>query len=360
MAGMGLGVIGCGRMGKVWVDAIGRSEVASVRAVFDTNQEAAAEKATLAGEGAIALSDDVGDLLERTDISGVILCTPTFTHVETVERIAAAGKHVLCEKPMALTLGQARRMINACSEAGVKLAIGHTLRFWGAFLTTRRLVEAGTIGTPAFAQVLRGGAAGRRPITADQTESDGGRPWRIDTRYSGGNILEGVVHELDFTRTLFGDLTHASATASGRIEGAGHVSPVVLQAVLEFAQGGNATCRMGSWVGYDGGGTWVAGTTGTLRFTDWTGPVFLHEPGQEPRPFEAEDSLAYDRELADFLHAVESDAEPENSGLNGLQNLGLGLALYQSIASGQRMSFKDGMPIGVEDDYQYQGPNTVI
>jgi predicted dehydrogenase len=360
MVGLGMGIIGCGRMGKVWVDAIGRSEAASVRAVFDTNQEAAAEKAALAGDGAVALSGQIDDLLQRSDVDAIVVCTPTFTHVDTVDQIAAAGKHILCEKPMALTLGQARRMINACSQADVKLAIGHTLRFWGAFLTTRRLVEEGVIGTPAFAQVIRGGAAGRRAIETDGAEADGGRPWRIDTRYSGGNILEGVVHELDFTRTLLGELCYASATASGRIEGAGHVSPIVLQAVLEFAGGGSATCRMGNWVGYDGGGTWVAGTTGTLRFTDWTGPVWLHEPGEDPRPIEAADSLAYDRELADFLGAVDSGGEPENSGLNGLQNLGLGLALYQSIAEGRRIQFTDQMPVGVDDDYQYRGPNTVI
>jgi len=76
----------------------------------------------------------------------LVVCTPTYTHPEVVEQAARAGKHILCEKPMALTLEGCRRIIDACAAAGVKLAIGHTLRFWGAFLTTRRLVEDGVIG----------------------------------------------------------------------------------------------------------------------------------------------------------------------------------------------------------------------
>ena len=67
-----------------------------------------------------------------------------------------------------------------------------------------------------------------------------------------------------------------------------------------------------------------------------------------------------DRELADLLDAVGDDGEPENSGRNGMCNIGLGLAMYRAIESGERFAFEAGLPVAVDDDYQYRGPNTVL
>jgi 1,5-anhydro-D-fructose reductase (1,5-anhydro-D-mannitol-forming) len=361
----GIAVIGCGAMGGVWRDASMRRQerVGDSRLLYtcDENLEAAQSRA----EGTPArATDDIDTILADDAVSALVVCTPTFTHPDLVVAAAQAGKHVLVEKPMALTLGACRRMIDACSQAGVKLAVGQTLRFWGAFLRSRQLVAEGAIGAPWFGQAHRMSAAS--PTAADHVDPPLDQlRWRYDTRYSGGNILEGVVHELDFTRAVFGDVTAVTCTASGKVEADGLRSPIVLQAVLEFDRRRLATVRMGGLVGYGGGGSWISGTEGTLCFDDWSGPVTIHRH-DEPKPGVVScddllgDGAAYDRELADLLDAVGDDGEPENSGRNGMCNIGLGLAMYRAIESGERFAFEAGLPVAVDDDYQYRGPNTVL
>ncbi|HIG19059.1 MAG TPA: Gfo/Idh/MocA family oxidoreductase, partial [Candidatus Handelsmanbacteria bacterium] len=299
---------------------------------------------------------DYEEAIADPRIESLYFFTPHHIHLENVELAAKYGKHILVEKPMALTLGDCRRMIDACSQAGVKLAVGQTVRFWGAFLRTRQLIDAGVIGIPWVAEVDRMSAAARTPLEAVDTGRQR-RPWRYDTRYAGGNILEGVVHELDFARAIFGEVTAATCVASGKIIDGDSRSPVLMQATLEFDHRRHATVRMGGLIGYDGGGTWISGTQGAH--------VHVRGPArdglrQESCPELGAGDEAYDRELADLLGAITDDVEPENSGVNGMRNIGLGLALYRSIETGDRFLFEDGLPVGVDEDFQYRGPTGLI
>ena len=354
-------------MGGVWRGAIERRAMrqqdCALLAAFDTNRDAAIER--VAGTGA-TVADDPESIFSNPQIDAVVVCTPTFTHADLVVAAAQAGKHVLVEKPMALTLGDCRRMIDACSVAGVKLAVGQTVRFWGAFLRTRQLIEAGVIGRPWVAQIDRMSAVAQAPPDSGAVGVDPKRrPWRYDTRYAGGNILEGVVHELDCARAIFGEVTAASCTTSGKVTDGDHRSPILMQALLEFSDRRHATVRMGGLIGYGGGGNWVSGTSGTLHFSDWEGPIDVRGPGRDTVRQEVCTDLgagdeAYDRELADLLDAVHDDGEPENSGGNGMRNIGLGLALYRSIETGARFEFDQGLPCGIADDFQYRGPTELI
>jgi len=352
-------------MGGVWRGAIERRALAqkdcALLWAFDTSRDAAV--ARVAGSDT-AVADDPGAIFGDSRVDAVVICTPTFTHADLVIAAARAGKHVLVEKPMALTVGDCRRMIDACSDAGVKLAVGQTVRFWGAFLRLRQLIDDGDIGRPWIGQIDRMGAAAPTPVDAVNTDQQQ-RPWRYDTKYAGGNILEGVVHELDYARAIFGEVTAASCTASGKIVDSDHRSPILMQALLEFSGRRHATVRMGQLIGYDGGGTWVSGTTGTLHFNDWGGPIDVRGPERDALRQQTCTDLgagdeAYDRELADLLNAVRDDGEPENSGGNGMRNIALGLALYRSIETGERFVFDDGLPVGLADDFQYRGPTELI
>lgn len=361
----GIGLIGCGGMGGVWRGAIKRRAQSrhdcDLLWAFDTRKQAAIERV----EGTTArVADDPQEIFADDHVQAVVICTPTFTHADLVVAAAEAGKHVLVEKPMALTLGDCRRMINACSQAGVKLAVGQTIRFWGAFLRARQLIDEGVIGIPWAAQIDRVSATSPTPLDAvDRGKAQ--RPWRYDTQYAGGNILEGVVHELDLARAIFGEVRAASCVASGKLEDGAHRGPILMQAMLEFDGRRQATVRMGGLVGYEGGGNWISGTRGTLHFDQWQGPISVRGPARDAQRHEVCTDLgagdqAYDRELADLLDAIRLDSDPENSGLNGMRNIGLGLALYQSIASGQRFVFDQGLPVGVDDDFQYRGPTELI
>ena len=151
-----IGLIGCGGIAGTWIGAVDQHPDCRIDLTYDVVPEAAASRAEEAGAHPAASLDELID----ADIDLVIICTPTPNHPEATIRAARAGKHVLCEKPMALDLRQCREMSAACREAGVELAIGHSLRFWTAFLACRRLIEEGAIGAPVSGSIDRIGVDG--------------------------------------------------------------------------------------------------------------------------------------------------------------------------------------------------------
>lgn len=351
-----IGLIGCGGIAGTWIDAVAQTPDCQIVMAYDVNAAAAEQRAAQVGAQAVA---EIDALLENPAISVVIIGTPTFTHPDLVVAAARAGKHILCEKAMALNLAECRRMISACRDAGVKLAIGHSLRFWGAFRKVRELVAAGAIGEPSVGQIHRMWPG--KPTPADApSPSDNPDHWRKETQYSGGNILEGFIHELDFSRTIFGEVTSVYFEATGKERYGDFLSPMVLQGFIGYEAGKTATLRMGSLIAMPCSGLWIGGTKGTVAFDSWDGPVRHYRPeAEEPDVISCDNTLAYALELRDLIQAIETDGTPENSGENGLKNVGLGLAMYRSLAAGTRHPFENGLPVGVAEDYQYLGPTSI-
>lgn len=340
-----IGLVGCGGIAGTWVSAVGQEEGCEIAMTYDPDAAAAQQRAEATGGRAVAA---LADILGSSDIDLVILATPNATHADLVEQAAAAGKHVLCEKPMSLSLDGCRRMIDACSRSQVKLAIGHSLRFWGPFLKARELVREGAIGTPVSGSIDRMGAGGTRKAGTGGSTGH----WREDAEKSGGSLLEGYVHEIDFTRAVFGDAASVVCQIGGGQEYDGLLSPKIYQAVVEFESGALVTMRTGSTVAVPTRGYWVGGTEAGLRFTEWSGPVEVYRPGvTQPEEVECEPARAYWRELRDLLEAIETDGEPENDGVNGMKNVGLALAMYRSFETGSRIEFRDGLPQGISGDY---------
>ena len=347
-----IGLIGCGGISSVWVDAVAQNAGCKILYTYDVDKGAAVKKAEEIGAEAVG---ELHELLAFSDIDMVVIGTPTFTHADLAVQAAQAGKHVMCEKPMALNLGECQRMIDACAAGGVKIAIGHSLRFWGAFYKSRQLIAEGTIGRPVFGQIHRMGPS--KVLPASKASGESSDHWRSDTRYSGGSIPEGFIHELDYSRSVFGEVVSVYCESTGRRVYGDHVSPPVVQAVIDYEGGETATLRMGGTVGYNWNGTTICGTTGSLSFTGWGGPVYLHRPdAAEPEEIGCDDTLAYTLELRDLIKAVASGGAPENSGLNGKKNYGLCLAMYRSMEEGRRVDFTDGIPDGIAGDWQYTGP----
>lgn len=341
-----IGLIGCGGIAGTWIKAVEAQPESQITVVFDLDPKAAETRAQEAGASAVTELD----ALLGADVDIVIICTPTTSHPDLVLQAATAGKHILCEKPMALTLQQCRRMIDGCASAGVQMAIGHTIRFFGTFRTVRRLVAEGVIGTPVSGSFDRTSATKPRRVSDDARWSG---HWREDPRNSGGSVLEGFIHELDCTRAVFGTVAGVSADIAGNQEYDGYLSPQTVQGLVRFESGALVTARTGSAVGVPSRGYWIGGTEGGLRFDQWGKPVSLYRLHQdEPELVEAEINNPYTVELEDLLAAIHGDQdEPENSGHNGLQNVGLGLAFYRSCETGTRVDFSDGIP-DLPEDYQ--------
>jgi predicted dehydrogenase len=181
-------VVGVGRAGMVHARNF-KDNVpgALLAAVVDADLELAEEKAR--DLSVDLFFSDLRQALDRAEFDAVCVTTPTFTHAEIAIEAAEAGKHILCEKPMALSLEEADDMIQAADEAGVKLQIGFMRRFDPPFVAARERIKRGEIGRPMMIRSL--------------TRGPGLPPrWACDPRTSNGMLAEVNSHDFDTIRWL--------------------------------------------------------------------------------------------------------------------------------------------------------------
>ncbi len=187
---VGICLVGVGRAGAVHGKNYSRRIIGTkVVAVVDSNRSIAIEAAK--EYGVKNWYTDHEKALNQKDVDAVVISTPTFTHAKITIDAAEAGKHVFCEKPMALTLKEADEMITACRRAGIKLQIGFMRRFDPEFQSAKQRIEEGVIGKPSIIK-----STGRGP----------GLPpsWACDPKTSIGMLAEVNSHDFDSIRWLMG------------------------------------------------------------------------------------------------------------------------------------------------------------
>jgi len=165
MEKVNVALIGCGGMGASLIRAAKGVELAAVTCVADPQVERARKLAEELGCDYCADSEDV---ISRDDVDAVFVAAPNFLHAPMTIRAAQAGKHVFCEKPMALSTQDARQMVEAAERAGVKLMVGQVLRYIAPYVYMWDLVRSGELGEPFCMQTTRIGGS-----------------WK-DTPYAGG------------------------------------------------------------------------------------------------------------------------------------------------------------------------------
>src|SRR5258706_7441835 len=167
----GWGIVSTGKHPEIKVArAMAAAAGGTLVAVYSRDQNRAEAFAETHDAG--AAYSQLGDLLKDPRVDGVFVASPNALHVEHVVQAAAAGKHVLCEKPMATTIADAVRMVKACRRAGVTLGVAFNLRQHPAYRRARELVAAGTLGRIVLAQAQwafgvrgRDGSPPRTPLT---------------------------------------------------------------------------------------------------------------------------------------------------------------------------------------------------
>jgi myo-inositol 2-dehydrogenase/D-chiro-inositol 1-dehydrogenase len=171
---------------------------------------------------------DARDLLAHADVNAVFVCTPTASHAELVHAVAAAGRHLFCEKPLAMTHAEATGMLAAVRRAGVKSQIGLVLRFSAVYTVMRDLLRGSDTGEP-MAVVFRDDQV--FPIRGVHNSA-----WRKDRQLTaGGTLIEHGVHDLDILTWFFGPIARLRAWQQNR---AGHPGVEDYMAIeLEFATG---------------------------------------------------------------------------------------------------------------------------
>lgn len=193
-------------MGRMHATVYGQLPNAQLVAVCDHREEKAKK---FGDDFGAEWTTSFAEMVARDDIDAIDICLPTFLHAQTTIDAARAGKHILCEKPMALTTDEADQMIVECDQAGIKLMIGHCIRFWPEYAILKGLVESKQLGELRSATFLR---YGEFPSWSSDN-------WLADESKSGGGVLDMHIHDTDFALYICGE-PH-SMFAAGTIDSHG-------------------------------------------------------------------------------------------------------------------------------------------
>ena len=314
-----VGLIGVGVMGRVHAQAWAQRPgvLGAVYAPDDHARDLAAHHGALA----CTTLDNFWSAVDVVDI-----CTPTPTHADYAVQAARAGKHVICEKPLARTLDDADRIIAACQDAGVRLFVAHVLRFFPQYAAAWAQVRSGAVGDP---RVLRLGRMATPPTAGS---------WLLDEAQSGGPALDLLIHDLDYARWIAGDVATVYA-AQARRDGC-----VTVHATLSHTSGA-ITLVGGGWAAPPGVFRThldIAGTTGVIEWTSDAPPPLRSHGITPPAPVQDGAALpdleADDPYAAELWHAYDclDTGEPFRiEPADARAALALALAVIRSVASGQ-------------------------
>jgi predicted dehydrogenase len=337
---LGFAVIGCGRIAPNHGQAISELEDARLVAAADVIKErAVAYTERFGGEPYMSYKEMLG----RSDIDVVCICTPSGMHAEIGIAAARAGKHVLVEKPMALSLKDADALIAACRDNGVKLGVVHQNRFNPAVVRLRKALEAGRFG-----QLNMGTAVLRWHRDQDYYAQ---APWRGTWAQDGGCLMNQTIHCIDLLQWMMGPVESVYANtatrmrnieaednaaavlrfengALGMIESSVTIFPKNLEETLNVfgatgtaVLGGVAVNRIEAWRFGDGEDSEEA-----VLAEQKADPASVYGHGHKPL-------------IADFIEAVRTGGQPIVPGPEGRKALEIILAIYQSTRTGQPVEF---------------------
>jgi UDP-N-acetylglucosamine 3-dehydrogenase len=339
-----VGLIGCGNIGASGhLPAYTRIPEAELVAVCDTVEKAALAAAE--SSGAIPTTDH-HQLLQRADIEMVDICVPTYLHAELAVAAMQAGKHVLCEKPMAHSLEAADSMIEAARQSRVKLMIGHVRRFDHRYTSIKEQLDAGKVGHPVFIR------RAERQFLPFPPEA-----WQWNPGLGGGVILDVGVHATDLFGWLLGRKAVQVYAVARAVREAARAARSYDHAFMTIQfQGGRMGFAEASWAYPEGfGGTLyaqldVVGTAGKIQYADKdTNPMLIYAAGKGhelPRYFRfmSTTEFAFEEEIRHFVRCVLDDREPAVSSGGARAALELALAAQRSAEMGQPVQ----LPLGKE------------
>ena len=324
---VGVALIGSGRMGAFHAETLARRLPQARLAAVADPMPGAAER--LAGAlGADRAYTDVAQLWDDPEVDAVVIAAPARSHADLVVAAAAAGRHAFCEKPMAVTLADADRAIDAARAAGVVLQVGFNRRFAADWRAARLLLDAGTMGTPRLL----------RSLTRDPGGFD---PARVlpDTIF-----LETLIHDFDTLRFLNpgAEAVEVSAVADALVEPGWRNRGLLDTAVVtvRFDNGAMAVaeaCFEASY-GYDVRGE-VLGSGGMATMGDGrrSGLTLSGPAGRLVETVRGDQELfaeAYTAELTAFVDAVRTGTPAPVTGEDARAALAIALAAAESVRAG--------------------------
>jgi len=320
------GLLGAGRIGKVHAKAITSNPDARLMAVADAVQSAAEDIAARYGCEVRTI-----DEIERAvDIDAVVICTPTDTHSDLIERFARAGKAIFCEKPIDLDLGRVKACLKVVKETGATLMVGFNRRFDPHFVAVRAAIDEGKIGKVEMVQI---------------TSRDPGAPPVSYIRSSGGILRDMTIHDFDMARFLLGEepdtvFATASVLVDPEIGEAGDHDSVSVVLTTPSGKHCSISNSRRATYGYDQR-IEVHGSKGAVAAENQR-PVSIEiatSAGYTRPPlhdfFMTRYTEAYAAEIAAFIAALAGGKPASPSGEDGLRALALAEAAYLSLREGR-------------------------
>lgn len=337
MRKLGVGVLGVGEMGRRHAENLRRLVPhAQLVAVADVNAERARSTAA-----ELEIENSYGSLeamLECKALDAVVIATPDKFHAASVKAVAAAGKDMLCEKPLALTISDAHELLAAVSKAGVRMQVGFMRRYDPAYSAAMKRIEAGEIGTPVVFKSL-----GR--------DKDGPPLSAYTPNINGMLFYTNTIHDFDLARWLMQDEVselHAYTTVAIRPEVAQFGDVVASVVNLKFAQGaiGNIESYAQAAYGYDVR-TEIVGSKGSILVgsLNRTPVTFLATHGGiQPLAdhFLSTFADAYLAEIRDFTERVLKDQPLRVNGEDGLRALAISVAAESSHLQAKPVKVSSG------------------
>jgi len=301
-------VAGLGFMGATHVQAMASMPGVEVAAVAAQDEKALSGDLSEAGgnlgRGGAAFDfsraqkfTDWRSMILESDVDAVDICLPTEFHCEATLAALARGKHVLVEKPMALTAAECADMLAAAHRAGKTLMVAHVLRFWPEYLELRRFFDNAELGAVKRARFER------RCALPDWSR------WLPDEKRSGGAALDLLIHDVDQALALFGPPDEVQCRSLGPVD--------TLDAALHYANGVDVELR-GGW--HPGGTPFSMGfeiewERGTLKLEDGRLQVRrelrkAQDANDEWEPVQVAEGDGYRNEIGYFIQCCRDGARP--------------------------------------------------
>jgi 1,5-anhydro-D-fructose reductase (1,5-anhydro-D-mannitol-forming) len=326
VTGLRWGLVGASTIAaEHMIDAF-RANGGDVVAVMSSDAGRATQYAAKHGIG--KATTDLGALVEDKDVDAVYVSTTNELHRDQVFAAAAAGKHVLCEKPLALTLPDARAMVAECRKRGVVMGTNHHLRNAATHRAMRDAIKAGRIGKPLFARVFH--AVYLPPHL---------QGWRIEKPNAGGGVIFDItVHDADTLRFVLDDEPQSvtAMTSNGGMSQPGLEDGVM--GVIRFSSGLLAQFHDAFTTKYATTGFEVHGDKGSLIARDCMtqapkGDVLLRSAAGE-EALKLDHEQLYVRSVRLFQSAVKGRGAPSATGEDGIKSLSVALSTLEAGRSG--------------------------
>ena len=330
-----LGIIGAGRIGKLHAENVIKNiKGFEVKSIADVYADAIRDWANSLGIKNVY--SDYMEILNDPEIDAVMICSSTNTHSKISIEAANAGKHIFCEKPIALDLDKIKDALRAVENAGVKLQVGFNRRYDHNFKRVQELVKDGRIGDVHIIKV---------------TSRDPAPPPAEYVKVSGGMFLDMTIHDFDMVRYLSGSeveevYTAAAVLVDPAIGEAGDVDTAII--TLKFKNGaiGVIDNSRKAAYGYDQR-VEVFGSKGCITVSNDTpsSAVLSTQEGvysDKPKYFFLErykDSFI--DEIKCFYDAIANDTQPPVTGIDGLKPVLIALAAKKSLIEGRPVKIEE-------------------